>query len=406
MAVKRSNRGRSLGIIAAIVVVGGTAGWFIWRHFAPSVSTDDAQVSGHVSPVATRVGGTVKSILVRDNQAVKAGDVLIEIDPRDYELAVKRAEADLASAEAAARVARSGVPIATVTTSSQINIAHTGSSNAEAALRAAEREVDASKAKLTSARARETEATSSATKAAQDLERLKPLIAKDEISRQQYDAAVAAEQAARASLDVTRAGIIEAQANLEVADAKRAQAAGAVEQAGAQARVAATGSDQVALTHARVAGADAQVELAHTMLEQARVNLERTTIRAPASGIVSRRSVEPGQVVPAGQPLMAIAGLDDVWVTANFKETQLKSMKPGQSADVEVDAYGQTFHGHVESIAAATGATFSLLPPDNASGNFVKVVQRVPVKIVLDSNGGASTVLRPGMSVNATVHLK
>jgi membrane fusion protein (multidrug efflux system) len=199
----------------------------------------------------------------------------------------------------------------------------------------------------------------------------------------------------------------EAEANLAVSEARRDQATGAVTQAHAQAKAASTAPQQVALSEARASGAEAQVLLARAALEQARLNLERTIVRAPSDGQVSRKSVEPGQVIQAGQPLMALASLGEVWVTANFKETQLRSMVPGQRAEVSVDAFGgHRYAGHVDSIAAATGATFSLLPPDNSSGNFVKVVQRVPVKIVLDANRDAANVLRPGMSVNATVYLR
>jgi membrane fusion protein (multidrug efflux system) len=382
------------------------AAYLVWQHLSPAESTDDAQVSGHVSPVAARIGGPVKAIHVADNQVVQAGTVLVEIDPRDYELALQRAEADLAAARASSRAARTGVPITNATSRSQLNAAHAGASNAEAATVAAGREADAAKAKLQSAQARLAETTALATRASQDLERLRPLMAKDEISKQQFDAAQAAADAARATAQSAAAGVSEAEANLAVAEAHRQQATGAVAQAQAQESAAATAPQQVALTEARAAGAEADVLRMESAVEQAKLNLERTVIRAATGGVVSRRAVEVGQVVQPGQPLMAITSLDDVWVTANFKETQLRRMKPGLSADVDVDAYGRTLHGHVDSIAAATGATFSLLPPDNASGNFVKVVQRVPVKIVLDKSGGGASPLRPGMSVSATVYLK
>ena len=298
------------------------------------------------------------------------------------------------------------MPITNATSRSQLNVAHAGASNAEAATVAAGREADASKAKLQSAQARVAETTALAKRASQDLERLRPLMAKDEISKQQFDAAQAAADAARATAQSAAAGVSEAEANLAVAEAHRQQAEGTVAQAQAQESAAATAPQQVALTEARAAGAEADVLRMESAVEQAKLNLERTVIRAATAGVVSRRAVEVGQVVQPGQPLMAITSLDDVWVTANFKETQLRRMKPGLSADVDVDAYGRTLHGHVDSIAAATGATFSLLPPDNAAGNFVKVVQRVPVKIVLDKSGARDAPLRPGMSVGATVYLK
>lgn len=395
----------ALGAAALVLSIGG---WFAWGAIWPSVDTDDAQVSGHVSPVATRVGGTVVAIKVVDNQAVKAGDMLVELDPRDYQLAVARAQADLAAAEAASRVARTDVPVTSTSARSGEQVAQVASGNAEAGLIAAGREVEASRAKVASAEARLQEARARASRAGQDLARLTPLAAKDEIPRQQLDAATADKQAADAAVASAEAAIHEAKANLDVATARRTQAEGAVAQARSQARAAATAPQQIAMTEARAAGADAQVLLARAALDQAKLNLDRTVVRAPADGVVSRRTVELGQVVQPGQAMMAVTSLHDIWVTANFKETQLGRMTKGQRAEVEVDAYGgRRYEGHVESIAAATGSTFSLLPADNATGNFVKVVQRVPVKIVLDAGGDdPSAVLRPGMSVNATVRLR
>jgi membrane fusion protein (multidrug efflux system) len=298
------------------------------------------------------------------------------------------------------------VPVTSATARSEEHSANAGTANAEAALRAAEREVDASRAKLNAARARQVEASATATRASQDLERMKPLAAKDEISKQQFDAAASTAQATQAAVESAVASVHEAEANLDVSEARRVQASGALTQARAQAQAAATAPQQIALTQAQAAGADAQVLQARAALDQARVNLDRTTITAPTAGVVSRKSIEVGQVIQPGQQLMAITSLTDVWVTANFKETQLASMRVGLKASIDVDAYGHSVEGHVDSIAAATGATFSLLPPDNATGNFVKVVQRIPVKILLDAPASQATPLRPGMSVNATVYLK
>jgi membrane fusion protein (multidrug efflux system) len=393
-------------VIGAGLVVAITA-FFLWRHFSPRESTDDAQVTGHVSPVAARVGGAITAIHINDNQLVKEGDVLVEIDPHDYELAVSKAKADLAAAEAAAKAARTGVPITSTTSSSQVTMAEASTRNAEAAVQAAAKEADASRAKVASAQARLMEASAHAKRASQDLERLRPLVAKDEIAKQQFDAAVAADEAARAAVASAQAAVTEAQANVAVSDARKVQAEGALNQAKAEARSAATAPEQVALTAARADSADAQVLQARTALDQAQLNLDRTKVRAPATGVVSRKTIEQGQIIQPGQPLFLLTSLADVWVTANFKETQLDRMKPGQPVDIEVDAYGgRSFSGHIESLAAATGATFSLLPPDNATGNFVKVVQRVPVKIALDAHPAGDDVLRPGLSVTATVYLK
>jgi len=390
--------------LGLVILVGG---FLAWRYLSARESTDDAQVTGHVSPVAARVAGTITGIRVADNQAVKTGDVLVEIDPRDYQLAVQKAEADLAAAQSAEQAARADVPITSTTSKSGVTSAEAGTSNAEAAVQAADREVDAGRAKVESAKARRAEAAANATRAAQDLARLKTLVDKDEVPRQQYDAAVSTDASARAAVASADAAISEAEANLKVAEAHRVQAGGALSQAEAQAKAAGTAPEQIKLTEARAASAAAEVQLAQAALDQAKLNLERTTVRAPADGVVSKRTVEIGQIVQIGQPIMAITTLADVWVTANFKETQLRNMQKGQAAEVSVDAYGgRTFRAHVDSLSAATGATFSLLPPDNASGNFVKVVQRVPVKIVIDPGQDTSTVLRPGMSVTATVFVK
>jgi membrane fusion protein (multidrug efflux system) len=402
--------GKQRWIAAGAVVVALGAGFVAWQYLFPRESTDDAQMAGHVSPVAARVGGTVQAIRVADNQSVKQGDVLVELDSRDYELAVARAEADLAAAEAASRGARANVPVTSTSARSGMSAADAGALNAEAAVAASDREVDAAHAKVAAAEARLAEARANAARAKADFDRLSPLAAKDEISRQQLDAVKAAMLSTEAAATSAAASVKEAEANLAIAEARRTQAAGQLTQARAQARSAATAPQQIALSEAQAAGADARVLQARAALDAAKLNLERTRIVAPSDGVVSRRAIEIGQVIQPGQPLMAITSLEGVWVTANFKETQLTDMRQGQPAEVSVDALGgRTFHGHVDSIAAATGATFSLLPADNASGNFVKVVQRVPVKIVLDdapAGGADQLALRPGMSVNATVILK
>ena len=407
MAIRMMKGSSRPWVIAGGVVAVAAVAFVAWRYLSPREETDDAQVAGHVSPVSARVGGAILSVHVKDNQPVKAGDVLVEIDPRDYQLAVARAEADLASAEAAARAARSDVPVTSASATGGQHIAEAGTGSAEAAVRAADRELDAAKAKLASSRARLAEAKANATRATQDLDRLKPLAAKDEIPRQQFDLATSTANGALAAVDSASASVTEAEANVEVADARRAQVAAGLRQAEAQSRAAATAPQQIAQIEARAASADAQVLQARAALDQARVNLDRATVRAPADGIVSRKSVEVGQNIQAGQTLMAVTTLSDVWVVANFKETQLSAMKTGQRAEISVDAFGgHSFTGHIESIAAATGATFSLLPPDNATGNFVKGVQRVPLKIVLDDERDAEAGLRAGMSVRASVHLR
>jgi membrane fusion protein, multidrug efflux system len=265
------------------------------------------------------------------------------------------------------------------------------------------KDVEVARARQTAAQARLRETQANEVRAGRDLERMKQLIAKDEVSQQQYDGAVAAADAARAAVDSARALVLESEQAVMSAESRRAQAMESTRQAQADLRTAQTAPAQMTVTRARVASAQARVAQVEAMLRQAKLNLAYTTITAPAAGIVSRKSVEVGQVVAPGQPLLALVPLDKVWVTANFKETQLTDMKPGQAVRVHVDTYGREYAGRVESIAAATGARFSLLPPENATGNYVKIVQRIPVKIVLDAGQDREHLLRPGMSVTVNV---
>jgi membrane fusion protein, multidrug efflux system len=360
-------------LLVALVIV--ASGVWVWHYFAVRESTDDAQIDGYIYPVSARVAGTVIKVNFENNMYVAKGAVLVELDPTDYQVALQHAQAELADAEANAQAARTAVPITHTGTSSQL-------SGAQAALATAQKEQQAASARVADAEAWYK-------KAASDLGRMKQLITKDEISQQQYDATVAAEQAA--------------QATVEVAHADLAAARSRVAQAEASVRSAQTAPQQVAVVRSRAGAAEAAVQRAKATLEQARLNLQYTTIRAPVAGVVSQRNVEVGQVIQAGQPLFGIVDLDNIWVTANFKETQLKNMRPGQRARIEVDAYGRTYSGHVDSIGGATGARFSLLPPENATGNYVKVVQRVPVKIFFEKGQDPKHLLRPGMSVVPTV---
>jgi membrane fusion protein, multidrug efflux system len=394
--------------IAVGFVLLAVVGAAIWYWIAAGrESTDDAQVDAHVTPIAARIGGTILRLPVGDNQQVNAGDLLVEIDPRDYQVALEKARAELADAEANALAAQSNVPITSTETTSNVATAHSGVEQAQGGVFGAERELDAARARLTTAQARVREAEANAVKAARDVERLRGLLAKDEVSQQQFDGAVSAAEAQKAAADSARSQITEAEAGIRVAESKVVQARAGEQQAHAELQTAQTGPQQVTATKARAAAAAAHAQQAKAALAQAELNLEYATVKAPVKGIVSRKSVEVGQIVQPGQPLMAIIPLDTIWVTANFKETQLAELRPGQKAVVTVDAYGgRKFTGHVESIAAATGARFSLLPPENATGNYVKVVQRVPVKIVLDGGQDAEYLLRPGMSVVPTVYTK
>jgi membrane fusion protein (multidrug efflux system) len=363
-------------LIFVLIVLAGV--YAVWSYYAVRESTDDAQIDGHIVPISARVGGTVEKVNVLDNQYVEAGTVLVQLDPTDYQVAVDRARAELQDAMATLQAARTGVPLTHTTTSSTL-------SNAQASLRAAQEEVTAAKARLQ-------EAEAEYKLAADDVRRFAQLIKKDEIPQQRYDAAVTSEKQTAAAVDAARAAVANAQSH--------------VAQAQAMVQGAETAPQQVAITRAKAGSAEANVARLKATLQQAELNLQYTVIRAPATGIVSKKTVEPGEVIQPGQPLLALVNLEDVWVTANFKETQLRNMHPGQPAKVEVDAYGRTYKAHVDSIGGATGARFSLLPPENATGNYVKVVQRVPIKIVFEKGQDPNHLLRPGMSVVPTVLVK
>lgn len=398
-----NGRTRIILIAAVVIVIGGIA---VWWHYAGRESTDDAQIDGHIHQVASRAAGTVLEVAVRENQPVKAGAVLVRIDPRDYEVALARARADLADAQAVAEAARAGVPIASATTSGQFSAARAKVGNAQAGIVAAGSEVDAAQANLAFAEARLKQASVEAERAARDRDRLKPLFEKDEVSRQQYDTAVTTADAAAAAVESATATVNLARQNVALAQARQQQSHGTLASAQADLHAASTAPQQMSATRSRASSAEARVQMAEATVKQAELMLSYTTVKAPVDGVIGRKSVEVGQVVQAAQPLFAVVSLGDVWVTANFKETQLANMQARQPATVEVDAFGRDFKAHVDSVGAATGARFSLLPSENASGNYVKVVQRLPVKIVFEPGQDPEHLLRPGMSVTATVKVR
>jgi membrane fusion protein, multidrug efflux system len=401
-------QGKSKWFLILIPLILMVAGYFIYQHyFAFRESTDDAQIDGHINPVAAKVSGYVVSINIEDNQFVKAGIVIARIDPRDYQVALEKAKADLAVTQSGSEAAHTQVPITSTTTNSAVSLADAGVEQAEGFKAAAMKDVDALRAKLESNQARVRETQAMVTKATQDLERMKLLIAKDEISKQHYDAVVAAADAARAAGDSAKAGVTETSRAIEAAQARVAQAEARIKEALANRQATQTAREQMSISRSNAQTSSARVKLAQAALAQAELNMEYTRVKAPIDGIVSQKRVELGQFIQPGQPLLALVPHRDVWVTANFKENQLKKMHPGQPAVVTVDAYGgYKFEGHIESIAAATGAKFSLLPPENATGNYVKVVQRIPIKIVIDKGQDDLHPLRPGLSVIATVNTR
>jgi len=383
--------GFRIAILIALVVL-LVIGFFAYRYFTSYESTDDAQVDGHINSISARVSGHVIKLNVQDNQYVKAGTVLVEIDPADYQVAYERAKADFADAQAAATAAGVTVPITSINTSSQISATEADVSSARAGIQVAQQQLQAAKAHLAQADANDV-------KAQNDLGRYKQLIAKQEISQQQYDQAVAAAQASAAAVEAARA-------TADAAEQQVTQAKGKLVQAEANWRYANTAPKQMEITRARAQSALAQAQRKKADLDQTQLNLQYTRIVAPVDGIVSNRTVEVGQNVAPGQELMKLINLNDIWITANFKETQLRDMKPGQRVTIDVDANGLKYNGKVDSVAGASGARFSLLPPENATGNYVKVVQRIPVKIILDQGSNKDLQLRPGMSVTPKVWIR
>jgi membrane fusion protein (multidrug efflux system) len=376
---------------------------FYW-YSAGRVSTDDGEVDGHLNPVSPKITGSIIEVDVNDNQAVKAGQVLVKIDPRDFQARVDQARAALLSAQAQANAASVNVPLTQEVTQS-------GTSSASADLQsaladqasAAQTYQMATTADLAYARAEVAKDQAAADKAQSDLVRMKPLADKAEISQLQYDGFVATAREAQGQLDASKQKLEQAQQSVAVAKAKLDSKTALVAQAQAGQVQAKANLKQVNVRAANAAGAAAAVEQAKANLEAAELQLSYATIVAPVDGVVTNKSVEVGQVVQSGQGLLILIPLQDIWVTANFKETQLKNVHPGQKAEVHVDMYGLTFTGHVDSIAGATGSRMSLLPPENATGNFVKVVQRIPVKILLDPIPPDKAILRPGMNVDATI---
>ena len=387
---KRSNARKNI-LIVAIVLVVLVGGLFLWRYLGTYESTDDAQVDAHLYPVSARISGYVTKVNVDDNQYVQKGAVLVEIDPKDYEVAVEQAKASLASAEATAQSLNIDVPISSVNTSSQLKFTASGVENAGAAIVNAENRVAAAHAELEAAEANDV-------KAQDDIRRYKALLDKQEVAEQVYDQALATAKSSTASVAAARDNEAAAQQAVK-------QARSQLGQSEASQQSAETGPQQVSSTKARARAAIADVQQKRAALEQAELNLQYTQIVAPISGEVNK-TVVVGLNVQSGQQLLTVVPLDEIWITANFKETQLRQMKVGQKSEIHVDSSGQTFKGHVDSVAGATGPLFSLLPPENATGNYVKIVQRIPVKIVLDPGENQDHQLRPGMHVVPDVYIR
>ncbi|HLI83488.1 MAG TPA: HlyD family secretion protein [Bryobacteraceae bacterium] len=386
-------RARAMLVVLLIGAVLAVGGYSYWRYAQTYESTDDAQVDAHLNGISARIPGTIAAVHVEENQLVKAGDLVAEIDPRDYQVALDQARAELAQKQAEIRAQNPNVPIVTVSSQANIEAARADVANAEAAVAAAERDYVAAQGRLH-------EAEANNLKAQQDRARYQELANKDEIAKQIYDQSVTSANATAAAVETARAS---AEAAQKIVDQRKAQ----LELSRSRlSEAAANAPHQREASQANVAAKAADANVAKTQVEQALLNLSYTKIYSPVSGVVAKRTVEVGNRVQPGQQLFLISQIDNLWVTADFKETQLRRIHPGQRVSISVDAFDQKFNGYVDSMPGATGPIMSLLPPENATGNYVKVVQRLPVRIRFDKNQAGLEKLRPGMSVEPKVFLK
>ncbi|HEY9688906.1 MAG TPA: HlyD family secretion protein [Coleofasciculaceae cyanobacterium] len=395
-------------LVAAGAIAGGRWAWQFWHYASTHEETDNAQVAGHLYPVASRVPGTVTAVAVEDNQHVAAGAVLVRLDPTDYQVKVQQSQAALVAAQQDARAAQSSIALAGANTAAQLTTARGDLGDATAAIADAQAALDEAAAGVPVARANLAQAQAALTKAKADYARYDALYQDGAIAAQQrdaakaaYDVAIAQTAAARQQVQQAIARVERARQGIDRAKATRQSRQGDVQQARA------TGG-QTQVNRDRYAAATAQIARQAADLRAAQLQLSYTTIAAPVSGRIGRKTVEVGAQVQAGQPLMAIVG-DQLWIEANFKETQVQRMHPGEAVEIRLDAFpDHPFHGHVESLAPASGAQFALLPPDNATGNFTKVVQRIPVRIAIDPDSlrGYETQVAPGMSANVSVTVR
>lgn len=378
------------GILGGIILLAALGFWFYSRTYE---STDDAQVDGHLDGITARIDGDVKAVHVEENQSVQAGDVLVELDPRDYQVAVEQAQAQLLKAQAGERAENPNLPITRSASETNLSTSKAEVANAEAGLAAAERD-------QLGAQSRVLEVEANNAKAQADIARYKALVEKNEVSRSEYDQVVSTAKALAASLDSARASAEAAQKVVEQRRAQLDQARSLMSQAQVSA------PNQIAISRANLQSRQADVQAMRAALDRAQLDLGYCKIVAPVAGVISKRTVETGEHVSKGQRLVTLADLGDLWVTADFKESQLREMHAGQSVTISVDAFDEKFDGTVESMPGSTGSVISLLPPENATGNYVKVVQRLPVRIRFKPGQQGLERLRPGMSVVPKVWIK
>jgi membrane fusion protein, multidrug efflux system len=389
--VQTHRKGVLLGAIG--LVVGVIAIVLLVIYLGSYESTDDAQVDGHLNAVSARIAGTVTGVYIDNNQTISANKLAVELDPSDYQTAFDSAKAEYAQAEAQFHAENPNVPITETTNLTAISSTGADVAAAQAAVLASEQDYQA---KLASVR----QAEANNNKAQTDVQRYRALVIREEVSKEQFDTIVAAAKTQAAAVDASQAAAEAARKAIDQSRAQLLQAQSKAEEANKNA------PRSVAVRRAQLAGREAAVLAAKAQMDQAQLNLSYTKIFAPVAGVVSQKTVEVGQRIQPGEELFTISQLDDIWITANFKETQLRKMRPGEQVDVHVDAYGRTFHGYVENMPGATGSVASLLPPENATGNFVKVVQRLPVRIRLNQGEDPDHLLRLGMSVEPKVWLR
>ncbi len=384
---------RNFLIVIVLLLLAGAAFFFYYRSTFTE-GTDDAQVDGDLYPVSARIAGSVVQVNVTENQKVNKGDVIAVIDPADFQTQLAQAQAQLSNSQAGFVQADANVPITGVQTRTQVSTSGSDVQSALATVAQNTKSVAAAQARVDQQRA-------NALKAQLDVDRYTPLVAKDVISKQQFDQAVATAAAANAALLEAQQNVIGQQDQVRQAQSRLASARSDEEQAKRN------GPKQLQVQQARAVAAGADVEQNRAKLKQAELNLGYTRIVAPISGIINKKNLAVGGNVSIGQNLMTIIPLDNLWITANYKETQLQHVRQGQKVEIKVDALGgRTYDGKVTQIGGATGSKLSLFPPENATGNYVKVVQRIPVRIDLEQDANKDQLLRPGYSVDPEIHVK